>query len=144
MRVKPDVCDNVSWRMQESMTSFWFDRWLASGPLCLRASTIANPLHQIKDYYDNSGWDLEFWRSWWAMRFWGDIISSVSTKMEGEDVLIWKFPATGVRGQGISSRIIRCKLGGNPSAPRTPTGPWAHKRFWAIWPIMAQKLLKWV
>ncbi|XP_057965296.1 uncharacterized mitochondrial protein AtMg00310-like [Malania oleifera] len=49
MWVLPQVTENVQLKVKNGKGSFWFDNWLASGPLCLQFNNIQNPLLNIKD-----------------------------------------------------------------------------------------------
>ncbi|TXG69366.1 hypothetical protein EZV62_004301 [Acer yangbiense] len=53
----PEVVDNVKILVQGGNSSFWFDRWLASGPLSVSTDYISNKKMCIKDCWLNNKWN---------------------------------------------------------------------------------------
>lgn len=41
--VLPEVCDNAKVLVRGGNSSFWYDRWLVSGPLLDMVDTVPNP-----------------------------------------------------------------------------------------------------
>ncbi|KAJ0103213.1 hypothetical protein Patl1_06269 [Pistacia atlantica] len=56
MKVVPDLAENVLVKVSEGSSSFWFDRWLASGPLCASRDSGHSQL-KIKDVWIHGSWD---------------------------------------------------------------------------------------
>lgn len=54
-----EVLNQVRLRVKEGRSSFWYDCWLASGPLSQFFVSILNPLSQIKDVWLDDAWDRD-------------------------------------------------------------------------------------
>ncbi|KAK2639698.1 hypothetical protein Ddye_027493 [Dipteronia dyeriana] len=58
----PEVMDNVKILVQGGNSSFWFDMWLASGPLSMCTEDISNNKMCIKDCWMNNNWNSDLLR----------------------------------------------------------------------------------
>lgn len=89
MIVLPNVCNNICWRITEGRASFWYDLWLAKGPLCLQVQEVSSLL-QIKECWAGANWDLNVLEDFVGTYIMGGILCSLSAGKEAEDVIIWK------------------------------------------------------
>lgn len=58
-RVIPEVFERIRVQIKEGSASFWFDRWLASGPLCAQVQEISHHKIQIRECWDRDGWNVD-------------------------------------------------------------------------------------
>ncbi|XP_041020448.1 uncharacterized protein LOC121262091 [Juglans microcarpa x Juglans regia] len=55
----PEVYNNVKVIVRGGNASFWYDRWLASGPLAVQVEDIVNSTLRINDCWCNDAWDVD-------------------------------------------------------------------------------------
>ncbi|KAJ0086550.1 hypothetical protein Patl1_07518 [Pistacia atlantica] len=108
MKVFPEVAENVLVKVREGSSSFWFDRWLASGPL--GASRESGPSQlKIKDVWIDGSWDENVLVDLVGINKTEEIMNGVVAGKVGTDITIWKPEVKGVFTSAPAWDLIRVK-----------------------------------
>lgn len=76
--------------MRGGNASFWFDRWLALGPLSVRIDAIQNNMLKIKDFWSANIWDYERMVALVGEDIIAKILQHIPLGREGSNVSFWK------------------------------------------------------
>ncbi|KAK0598182.1 hypothetical protein LWI29_032329 [Acer saccharum] len=103
----PEVVDNVKILVRGGNSSFWFDRWLASGPLSVSTDHISNKKMCIKDCWLNNNWNSNL-----LVKLVGDdktmeIVNNVTAGRRGQDISIWKPASDGTFSTSSAWEAVR-------------------------------------
>ncbi|KAK0580059.1 hypothetical protein LWI29_035797 [Acer saccharum] len=103
----PEVVDNIKILVRGGNSSFWFDRWLASGPLSVSTDDISNKKMCIKDCWLNNNWN-----SYLLVELVGDdkskdIVNNVAAGRRGQDISIWKPASDGTFSTSSAWETVR-------------------------------------
>ncbi|KAF8365142.1 hypothetical protein HHK36_032850 [Tetracentron sinense] len=90
MGVLPEVLENVRLMVKEGKGSFWYDRWLSSGPLSLHPNVDITPSLCIKDLWVENSWDRDKLVELVGSVKTEEIVQTIAAGRNGEDVLVWK------------------------------------------------------
>ncbi|KAJ0088691.1 hypothetical protein Patl1_32423 [Pistacia atlantica] len=94
--------------VREGSSSFWFDRWLASGPL--GASRESGPSQlKIKDVWIDGSWDENVLVDLVGINKTEEIMNGVVAGKVGTDITIWKPEVEGVFTSASAWDLIRVK-----------------------------------
>ncbi|KAF8408105.1 hypothetical protein HHK36_007247 [Tetracentron sinense] len=89
MGVLPEVLENVRLMVKEGKRSFWYDRWLSSGPLSLYSNVDITPSLCIKDLWVENSWDKDKLVELVGSVKTEEIVQTIAAGRNGEDVLVW-------------------------------------------------------
>ncbi|KAF5468900.1 hypothetical protein F2P56_013011 [Juglans regia] len=89
MTMFPKVLDNVIVKVREGRSSFWFDRWLASGPLCA-SRNVGHSKIRINDVWADGSWDENYLLELVGLEKIEEIMNVVGAGKVGSDITIWK------------------------------------------------------
>lgn len=85
----PEVVDNMQVKVKEGGTSFWYDRRLASGPLCSSFVSMVEGL-KIKDVWVDGTWTENKLVELVGLEKDREIMQEIIKGREGNDITIWK------------------------------------------------------
>ncbi|XP_035540358.1 uncharacterized protein LOC118344262 [Juglans regia] len=120
VKVLPEVMDNVKVLVRGGNASFWFDRWLASGPLSIRVDEITNNRLRLQDCWSNNSWDEDLLRELVSEEVVEEIIQMPINVIPGPDLFVWKPSTDGRFSTRTAWEVVR---------KRGQELPW-HDWFW--------------
>ncbi|KAF5464238.1 hypothetical protein F2P56_014330, partial [Juglans regia] len=86
----PKVSKNVKVLVRGGNASFWYDRWLALGPLSVWVEDIANSKLRINECWLENCWDVERLTELVREEATMEIIQNTHVGKTGSDVFVWK------------------------------------------------------
>ncbi|KAK0586367.1 hypothetical protein LWI29_005771 [Acer saccharum] len=86
----PEVMENVQVLLGGGNSYFWYDRWLASGPLSVRITDIPNKKLRIKDCWVDKAWNIEILKGLVGNKVMEEIIQTRISGRGGSDICVWK------------------------------------------------------
>ncbi|KAJ0074622.1 hypothetical protein Patl1_37562 [Pistacia atlantica] len=89
MNVLLDMVENVIIKVREGSSSIWFDRWLASGPLCANRDSLHSNI-TIKDVWVYGSWDENYLVELIGLDKTKEIMNGVVAGKVGTNITIWK------------------------------------------------------
>ncbi|XP_040991014.1 uncharacterized protein LOC121238253 [Juglans microcarpa x Juglans regia] len=108
MNVFPEVTKNVIVKVREGRSSFWFDRWLASGPLCA-SRDFGHSEIRIKDVWVDGSWDENYLLKLVGLEKTEEIMNGIVAGKVGSDITIWKSEVKGEFTSASAWDLIRVK-----------------------------------
>ncbi|XP_035546552.1 uncharacterized protein LOC118348611 [Juglans regia] len=120
VKMLPEVMDNVNVLVRGGNASFWFDRWLASGPLSIRVEEITNNRLRLQDCWSNNFWDEDLLRELVSEEVVEEIIQMPINVTQGLDLFVWKPSTDGRFSTRTAWEVVR---------KRGQELPW-HDWFW--------------
>ncbi|KAF8413601.1 hypothetical protein HHK36_001593 [Tetracentron sinense] len=118
MGVLPEVLENVRLMVKEGKGSFWYDRWLSSGPLSLHPNVDITPSLCIKDLWVENSWDRDKLVELVGSVKTEEIVQTIAAGRNGEDVLVWMPSKDGKFSSASAWDRIRVR------APQAPEMKW--------------------
>ncbi|KAF8406683.1 hypothetical protein HHK36_008774 [Tetracentron sinense] len=118
MGVLPEVLENVRLMVKEGKGSFWYDRWLSSGPLSLHPNVDITPSLCIKDLWVENSWDKDKLVELVGSVKTEEIVQTIAAGRNGEDVLVWMPSKDGKFSSASAWDRIRVR------APQAPEMKW--------------------
>ncbi|GLT69679.1 hypothetical protein SLA2020_418130 [Shorea laevis] len=85
----PLVVDKYVWRVKERNLSFWWDKWMDSGPICQNVQISYLPFLKIKDCMVEHSWNVDLVVQLVGQEVADDIFSRVDGTKTRMDMLIW-------------------------------------------------------
>ncbi|KAF8405073.1 hypothetical protein HHK36_009970 [Tetracentron sinense] len=118
MGVLPEVLENVRLMVKEGKGSFWYDRWLSSGPLSPHPNVDITPALCIKDLWVENSWDRDKLVELVGSVKTEEIVQTIATGRNGENVLVWMPSKDGKFSSASAWDRIRVR------APQAPEMKW--------------------
>ncbi|XP_071933873.1 uncharacterized protein [Coffea arabica] len=81
------------WVVNAGSCNFWYDKWLGSGALCLKA--IVNPTLSVKDFLTNGEWNGAMLRQYIPQEIIALILEHPVPSGDHHDELVWSQTASG-------------------------------------------------
>ncbi|KAK0581732.1 hypothetical protein LWI29_017271 [Acer saccharum] len=103
----PEVVDNIKILVRGGNSSFWFDRWLASGLLSVSTDDISNKKMCIKDCWLNNNWNSNLLVELVGDDKSKDIVNNVAAGRRGQDISIWKPASDGTFSTSSAWETVR-------------------------------------
>lgn len=91
----PKVMDNSRVIVRGGNSSFWYDRWLASGPLAVRVEEIQNATLCIRECWDNNSWNIDLLTDLVGETVTADIVHLGLRIWEGLERWVWESTTDG-------------------------------------------------
>ncbi|XP_040986544.1 uncharacterized protein LOC121234610 [Juglans microcarpa x Juglans regia] len=120
VKMLPKVMDNVNVLVRGGNASFWFDRWLASGPLSIHVEDVINNGLRLQDCWSNNLWDEDFLRELVSEEVVEEILQMPINDTRGPDLFVWKPSTNGRFSTRTAWEVVR---------KRGQELPW-HDWFW--------------
>ncbi|CAI9756989.1 unnamed protein product [Fraxinus pennsylvanica] len=77
----PEVIERSQWKIRDGSCSFWFDKWIESGPLCAQVTQAVEPKLKINEICLHNGWDMVRLRDLVGDTLANEVVSKVKWKM---------------------------------------------------------------
>lgn len=95
MKRVPKVMDNVQIVLRSKNSFFWFDRWLASGPLATQITDITNQRVHIRECWLEHEWNVELLKELVGESITAEIVQNRVSERNELDICVWKPSSNG-------------------------------------------------
>ncbi|KAG2411216.1 hypothetical protein I3760_Q020700 [Carya illinoinensis] len=109
LKVFPEVYENMYVKIREGKASFWFDRWLSSGPLAKSIELVQRLVLKAQECWELGAWDTIALEELVGEEKINEILMSNLNQKVGSDVFVWKPTTNGKFSIASAWEVIRIK-----------------------------------